>query len=54
MHFKQNTENWHCLEFFWPNVFYGQISWSKPMERVQGALNDHLWHDSRTSTVSGI
>ena len=40
--------------FFWPNVFYGQIVWSKPMEHVQGALNDHLWHDSRTFTVSGI
>ena len=34
--------------------FYGHIGWSKPTERVQGVLDDHLWHDSRSLNVSGI
>ena len=41
-------------EFFWPNKFYGQIGRSKPTERVQRVLDDHLWRDSRSLNVSGI
>ena len=54
MQFKQNLKNWQFSEFFWPNEFYGHIGWSKPTERVQGVLDDHLWHDSRSLNVSGI
>ena len=54
MHFEHNFKFLHCLEFFRPNVFFGQIGWSKATERAQGVLDDHLWHNSRTFTVSGI
>ena len=55
MQFKQNLKiKLTIFRIFWPNEFYGQIGWSKPTERVQGVLDDHLWHDSRSLNVSGI
>ena len=38
MHFKQNLKIWQFSEIFCPNEIQGQISWSKPTERVQGIL----------------
>ena len=34
--------------------FMAKSAGPKPTERVQGVLDDHLWHDSRSLNVSGI
>ena len=34
--------------------FMAKSAGQKPTERVQGVLDDHLWHDSRSLNVSGI